>query len=619
MKKSLRALIKAPVLVLLCAFVLPLSCSVGDNSRPATILDLAFDSVARVVRWVAPGDDGDTGVLTIYDLRFFDEFEVAALLGLPDLTGVPFSDIELAVTENFATALQIFGEPRPEVAGTPQSLVVPRIDIFGTTRFFFAIDGRDEVGNSAGPSNVVEAETGLASLELTSSLPGSCFGASVGSGDFNFDPDDDLNFVDVLIGDPCLGRVYLFFAGNELAISDANQDGVFDVGVADSADVVFIGNPADGFGKSVAGITNIEGDRAQEIAIGAPDFDGGRGKVFIIEGDEDGLPAVIDFTAGDVPFRDLEGEGPGDLFGTVIENAEGIEARFARNILISAPGFDASTGRVYLFDAGELEDTDNAVDARAKLDGESPGDGFGTQVESLGLVVDDDSLIEFGISSPAVGKVYVFFGVSDFPDIDLSVDTSLVTVISGSVAEDFGISFSGGADIDGMFDPDDDNPDDGAHDVVVGVPGADADRGKVLLFSGDEVVAARGTGLNPPVETEYTGESPGDRFGESVAVMGDINPEVNPFEGPVGDVLLFRFTNADFIVGAPGTTNGTVYIFFGSESLPASVSAAAAPLALMGGSPGEAFGSLVMNIGDITDDRLNDFAALGDELVRIEF
>ena len=180
------------------------STSVGDDEEPATIDDLEFDALNNRFTWTAPGDDGNSGTATIYDLRFLEDEEVAQLLGLslddfnamypvdPDTVD---PDIEEVVRDNFEDATQIRNEPEPNEAGTPESFILAELDVEEGKRLFFALTARDEVGNSSSPSNVVEVQTPLASAALANSAGGSCFGESIGHGDLDGDGINDVLFV----------------------------------------------------------------------------------------------------------------------------------------------------------------------------------------------------------------------------------------------------------------------------------------------------------------------------------------------------------------------------------------------------------------------------------------
>jgi hypothetical protein len=111
----------------------------GDTTAPAAVTDLRVESIAGAVvtlAWTAPGDDGDEGTASEYDIRY---------------SGV-------AVTEgNWGTCTQATTEPDPAVAGTEQSAI---IDTGGGVNFYFALKTSDEKSNWSGLSNIVTANTG---------------------------------------------------------------------------------------------------------------------------------------------------------------------------------------------------------------------------------------------------------------------------------------------------------------------------------------------------------------------------------------------------------------------------------------------------------------------------
>jgi hypothetical protein len=597
--------------------------SVGDDTPPATTDDFSFDPLSKLLNWTAPGDNGNSGTATIYFIRFLEDTQVEEILGLSSLEGVPFSTIQEVVQNNFNDATQVVNDLNPDKAGTPQSFPVIRLDILGTQRFFFALRTNDEVGNSSGPSNVVEVNTPLRPIEFQSSVGESCLGDAIGSGDFNADDDDndqtDNGINDVVIGDPCLGMVYIFFGGVELA--QLADDGVIDVS---QADVTIIGNPGDMFGAAVAGIGNIDGDIADELAIGAPGFDGDTGQVLIINGNKDGLPAVIDLTSGGEPDLMITGENAGDNFGFTLIRTN--------RLLVGAPGAESEQGKTYIFSFADIKRDTPASDARAIIIGELPGDMFGFAIANAGQI-DDGSSSDLAVSSPGAGKVYVFFDIQSGVT-DLSVDKSDVVVIQGDPAEGFGSAISGDGDIVGIVDDEDNDPDnDEWDDLLVGAPTSNMNTGSVFLYSGEDIDSAKTSGTSPDFITEFAGLNPEDRFGTSVAVIGDVNPEIGSDSRSEAFILSVIDTNADFVVGAPGISQ--VYLFFGQSDFPIIVDAGEANLILpQADDPpaGEEFGKVVFNLGDVISEPLDDsslnqefmglntdFAIGGERSVRVEF
>jgi hypothetical protein len=424
---------------------------------------------------------------------------------------------------------------------------------------------------------------------------------------------------DIVIGDPCLGRVYIFYGRNIFPVFPGFLD-------PSSADVTIIGsnNPNDMFGAAVAGVGNVGGDAADDVAIGAPGVNSGTGAVFIIfglSGRKVGAPVTIDLTNGITkPSGLFTGENAGDNFGSAIVGLSGVQrgGPNERTILIGAPGADMGKGRAYLFQPNEISSNTSASKARAIFRGQSPGDMFGSVVSQTGdldgATNGGNAISDFAIGSPGGGKVNIFFGSTNIASQDLSVSTAGVVIISGSATDGFGSAISGGSDIDG----------DGRADLIIGAANSNMGTGSVFLYSGTDIGAAKTNMVSPMPKTQFTGIKPGDKFGTSVTVLGNM---FTPTVGQLSEIsfailLLTATTNADFAVGAPGTSNGTgsVYVFFGRNNFLPLVSASAADIPpLNGSSAGEQFGRIVVDLGDITEDAITDFAVGSSGFVTAEF
>ncbi len=113
--------------------------TLGDVTPPSTIANLGASnetSTSVTLSWTAPGDDGNSGTATTYDIRYSTATITAA---------------------NFATATQVANEPAPKVAGSAETFVVTGLGS-GTT-YYFAMKTADEVPNWSGLSNVVSRAT----------------------------------------------------------------------------------------------------------------------------------------------------------------------------------------------------------------------------------------------------------------------------------------------------------------------------------------------------------------------------------------------------------------------------------------------------------------------------
>jgi hypothetical protein len=574
------------------------SCSVGDDTPPNTISDLGVDSGLRLLQWTAPGDDGDTGKASIYYIRYLDNSQIEEILGVPNLDDVPPEVIQETVINNFGDGIQNPAVVRPQSAGLPESFPAPRLDVTGQMQYFYSIQSSDEVGNKSKPSDVAKVTTQLQTVKFQGPDTSCPEGLSIGAGNFattQEDRDDGISRNDILIGDPCNGIVYLFFGSSDLSIDIS------------SPDVTIIGSAADRFGATVTGIGTFGGSALAEIGIGAPGFDGDTGAVFIILGSND-LPSVIDLNAGAEPDFLITGESAGDQFGTNLVGFANVGRRGSQ-FFVGAPNADSQTGKTYQFTGNRLNDkVTPASDARGIIIGQSPGDMFGSAISDASGIKSSNSN-EFAIGSPGAGKVYLFFGnVSGVKD--LSNDTSDVLTIQGTVPDEFGFSVSGGGDIDGDGK--------GKTDVVIGAPGTADDTGSVFFYSGDDLNNAFENGTEPMAETEFVG-LPGSRFGQSVGVFNLLTPDVTTRKRTTATILLLEISNADFGVGAPGTSNGTDFIFLGGSTFPPVVDASDANVTIEG-DPGESeFGETTADLGDVNGDQIEDFASSGSGFVRVEF
>ena len=85
---------------------------------------------AITLTWTAPGDDGNVGTATVYDVRYATDSATVA---------------------TWTNATQATGEPAPRAAGSTETfqLTLPN------GKYWFAIRTRDEAGNQSGASNIV--------------------------------------------------------------------------------------------------------------------------------------------------------------------------------------------------------------------------------------------------------------------------------------------------------------------------------------------------------------------------------------------------------------------------------------------------------------------------------
>jgi len=320
----------------------------------------------------------------------------------------------------------------------------------------------------------------------------------------------------------------------------------------------------DRFGWSVGSAGDVNGDGYADIVVGAYEYDGGHGAVYVFHGSASGPSATESFS--------VTGEYANDRYGRSVAAAGDVNGDGYADLIVGAPYFDTAgsndRGKVYVYhgSSGGLNST-----PAFNITGENDGDWLGYSVASAGDVNGDgysDVIVgarNYG-SADDDGAVYVYYGGSG--------GLSLAGVFSATGSNEYlGAAVAPAGDVNG----------DGYADVVVGGYGYSSGRGRVYVAYGSS------SGLSGTGVFSVTGENSGDRFGWSVATAGDVN----------GDGC------ADVIVGAKyyGSGNdGAAYIYYGSSS----GLHATDVLSFTGQNGGDWFGQSVATAGDVNGDGYAD-------------
>ncbi len=277
------------------------------------------------------------------------------------------------------------------------------------------------------------------------------------------------------------------------------------------------------FGTAVAMGGDVDGDWRDDFIVGAPFDDSGPnggGAAYVYSGE-----------TGQLLYA-LYGDWPGAEFGSAVAFVEDTNGDGIGEWLVGAPFAQINnntTGAARLFSGADGSELVTLV-------GELPDDEFGWSVNDAGDIT-GDGLSEFIIGAPLAdledpdgGRAYVFDG-SDY---------STVYIWSGDRAGDeFGWSVDGAGDVDG----------DGIPDLVVGARSggiAGSLTGRVVVLSG----------ADGRVIYTWDGEASNDRFGVSVAGLGDVDGDQVP------DIAVGA-TKTDFT----GNDVGSAYVFSGATGL----------------------------------------------------
>ncbi|TAH39390.1 MAG: hypothetical protein EYC70_00995 [Planctomycetota bacterium] len=311
------------------------------------------------------------------------------------------------------------------------------------------------------------------------------------------------------------------------------------------------GAAGDGLGSAVAGLGDVNADGRLDYIVGAPQGSAGAGYATVYSG-----------TGGAVLYT-VQGQAVLDGFGLSVARAGDADGDGHTDFVVGAPYEDRGAldaGAVYLYSGltGAL--------LRAS-GGAAASDQLGWAMAAF-ADVNGDGGDEFAVGAIQGGAnnggyAYCLSG---------RTGAVLLTFLGDAPLEAFGSSIANAGDLSG----------DGLAELLIGAPLNDSggsDSGRVYIFAGTTgVLLAR---LNGPAA--------GERFGASVAGLGDIT----------GDGL------ADFVVGAPGAgpngpSSGAAYVFSGTGSV---------LHVLEGDAPLDAFGSTVASPGDFDGDAVPDIAA----------
>jgi hypothetical protein len=342
-------------------------------------------------------------------------------------------------------------------------------------------------------------------------------------GDVNGD-----GYEDFIVGQPNKtstneGVAYLFAGGTDLT-------GVFSKSQA-LATITDSTATRDDLGYSVSGAGDMNGDKYDDVIIGAPGY-GDYGKAYVFLGGTS-LAGNLDVSAAG---QTISGSGT-EALGAMVDGVGDVNSDGFDDIILSGKGH-----AYIMYGKGALDSTRAASNADSVIT--SPDIDFGKSVSAAGDV-NGDGKADVMAGKPTVnaGVVYVFLGNQLSGPVNAADASTIISETSGN-DDKFGNTLTAAGDIDG----------DGKNDLLIGGDTASpgSDRGAAYVFLGKNLAAAL---TDADADTTIRGNLTNvDLLSLGLSGWADFNND--GFD--------------DIVLGAPQywtpANKGFVYIFNGSTS-----------------------------------------------------
>lgn len=504
---------------------------IGENTG-----DLAGSSVASV------GDINSDG---------FDDFVVGAQSEDAGGSGAGavylfYGGVDLSNLDLEDADVKIIGENAFDFAGFSVA-GAGDVNGDGVPDVFIGANGNDEGGSSAGAAYLIYGPIGTEQLDLSAAdakFVGETGGDSAGqsvarAGDVNGDGVDDIligaHSSDAGAGQDA-GSTYLFYGGSGLSALSGTID-------LSTADIRFTGASVNGFsGFDVVGAGDVNGDGFDDMLIGARNESSVAsfaGAAYLVYGSASLASGDISLNTANVTFT---GENANDSAGYAVGAAD-LNGDSLSDIIVGAPGYSSSTGRVYIVYGGsgvdELSGTVSLTAADATFDGAAAGDLTGRSLEGL-ADVNGDTFADLIIGAEQAdaeaaedaGVSYVLLGGSGVDELS-GVMSADIQIAGATESDESGNAVSSAGDVNG----------DGRTDVLIGASKDSAGGSSVgALYLGYVTIDVDGDG-----EGSSGGFLPG---GDCDDTNGSVSTELVLYEDGDGDGLGDPSTETSICAGA---------------------------------------------------------------------
>jgi tetratricopeptide (TPR) repeat protein len=471
--------------------------------RPQALYEIASINAGR--------GDKEGALKYLQMVRETGNFDMDQILNNPDFEGLKgdarFRKLIPKPEEfsaPFVEPVKIIGEWTGESKGDQFGWIARRIgDVDGDKVSDFTTSAPTHAlnGRPAGRVYVYSSKSGKL-LWMQSGQPGDLLGIGIeGAGDVNAD-----GVPDVIAGAPGAGRAYVY----------SGRDGKLLLTLG-------AGDPSEAYGRHVATVGDVNGDRHDDLIVGAPGtmFGGApanaaaqpsKGRAYIYSGRDGSL------------LLTLEGERAGDAYGSAVSGYKDKKDSF---LIVGAPAAGPNrSGRVYVYEALSNK-------PRFVFDSDETGAAFGGMFLSVIGDVNGDKRPDIYISDwpnnakgNSTGRIYVYSGVDGKP---------LLTLTGEAAGDGFGVGVADAGDMDH----------DGHDDLILGAwqhSSAASSAGRVYLYSGKDGRLMR----------TMTCRIAGDTFGFDATSVGDVDGD------GVTDFLLSSAWS-----GIKGFQTGRVFIISG--------------------------------------------------------